>query len=325
MKYRQAPPNSLQLEPVEGCNLRCGFCGIRGIRASTGDRDNLSGPYKFMDLDTAAAVARQVRRAGWTPRIELAVHGEPTRHSELPGLVAVLRSGLPAKSPIMITTNGIPLLDDWDAKVAALYRAGADTIAVDDYKPHRCRAAVLGTDLPGVAVHRYPGGGTVANPHRRPRRGEKRLILIADIASETEGNHAHLSNHAGAAGPPDASRATQRCALPFRELTVRWDGSVALCCNDWRGVFKLGNVHTSTVEEIWHHPALYAARRRLMAGGRDFKPCQGCTHRTFRNGLLPDRMGKATMPPPRPGDDALLAGAVAGQPYTLPVLRSWER
>ncbi|MFC0041026.1 SPASM domain-containing protein [Actinomadura rayongensis] len=325
MDYRQPPPNSVQVEPVEGCNLRCAFCGIRGIRASTGDRDHLSGPYRFMELDTAASIGRQVTRAGWSPRIELAVHGEPTRHPDLPGLVAALRRGLPAKSPIMITTNGVPLLDDWDAKLAALFRAGADTIAVDDYKPHRCRAAVLGTGLPGVAVHRYPEGGPGANPHRRPRRGERRLILIADIASETEGNHAHLSNHAGAAGPPDASRSAERCALPFREITVRWDGSVALCCNDWRGAFKLGNVRAAPLGELWHHPALYAARRRLMAHGRDFAPCAGCTHRTPRNGLLPDRMGKAAMPPPRPGDDALLAGVVAGQPYTLSVLRPWER
>ncbi|QXJ19627.1 SPASM domain-containing protein [Actinomadura graeca] len=323
MDYVQDPPNSVQIEPVEGCNLRCSFCGIRGIRA-TGDRENLSGPYRFMDTGTAATIARQVARAGWSPRIELAVHGEPTKHPRLPELVAAIRLALP-RAPLMITTNGIPLLDAWEAKVVALFDAGADTIAVDDYKPHRCRAAVLGTELPGVAVYRYPSGGTVANPHRRPRRGERRLILIADIASETEGNHAHLSNHAGAAGPPDASRAAERCALPFREITVRWDGSVALCCNDWRGKFKLGNVHDTPLGELWHHPALYAARRRLMASGRDFAPCQGCTHRTFRNGLLPDRKGRATMPPPRPGDDALLAGAVAGQPLTLPVLRSWER
>ncbi|WP_159944792.1 MULTISPECIES: radical SAM/SPASM domain-containing protein [unclassified Nocardiopsis] len=321
--YHQPPPNSVQLEPVEGCNLRCSFCGIRGIRESTGDRDNLSGPYRCMSLDTAATIARQIAVAGWNPRVELAMHGEPTKHPALPDLIRIIRSHLP-RQPIMVTTNGLPLLEGWPDSVGALFAAGADTVAVDDYRPHKARAAVLGTRLPGVDVYRYPEDGSVASAHRRPRRGERRLILIADISQADEGNHSNLSNHAGAAGPPDERYANQRCANPFREMAIRWDGSVAICCNDWRGAFKLGNVHATPVDELWQHPAMGAARRRLYAGRRDFAPCKGCTHRTYRNGLLPDRMGQDELEPPRAGDDALLASAVAGPTFTLPIRRRWE-
>lgn len=322
MSYTQQPPFCIQMEPVEGCNLRCSFCGIRGIREA-GVRENLSGPYKNMSEDTAATVARQVRELGWNPRFEFAMHGEPTMHPRLWRLVAIVRYYLPV-APIMITTNGIPLLRDWAHEIERLFSAGATVIAVDDYKPYRAREAVLNTDIPGVVVHRYPEGGPEANPHRRPRKGEKRLVLIKDIGEAEEGNHSHLSNHAGSGGAPDTSRIGERCALPFRELSVRWDGNVALCCNDWRGVFKLGNVESDGLEKIWFHPAMEAARRKLLAGQRDFGVCKGCTHRTYRNGLLPDQKGRKTLPEPTARDERIIAEACAGASYTAPVLRKWE-
>lgn len=321
--HPQDPPNCIQVEPVEGCNLRCGFCAIRAIRGATGDRDNLSGPYRHMGLETAAAIGRQAARAGWRPRIELAMHGEPTLHPRLPQLVALLRGHLP-KSPILLTTNALPLLDRWEHHLTGLYAAGCDTIAVDDYRPHQARPYVLRTQLPGVAVHRYPEGGPPGNPHRRPRAGERRLILIKDISEAHTGNHSHLSNQGGLAAPPDPARNHERCALPFREISVRWDGNVALCCNDWRGQFKLGNIHRTPLAELWQHPAMQAARRHLYAARRDFHPCQGCTHRSYRNGLLPDKLGQRTLPPPDAADDQAIAAALAGAPYTAAAPRRWE-
>lgn len=321
LAHKQDPPNSVQVEATEGCNLRCSFCGIRGIREA-GDRDNLSSPYRYMQPGTALCIAKDIKRAGWNPRIEFAMHGEPTMNRNLPELVQIFRYYLPYV-PIMVTTNGIPLLADWNKKISQLFEAGASTIAVDDYKPHRCREAVANTMLPGVAVYHYPQDGPPANPHRRPKRAEKRLILVQAIDEADHGNHSHLSNHAGAAAPPDPTF-QERCALPFREISVRWDGSVALCCNDWRGEYKIGSVTRSYLATLWQSEAFNAARRALYQGERGFRPCHGCTHRTYRNGLLPDKLGKQEMDPPHPGDGEIIAACLAGEPFTAPVRRKWE-
>jgi hypothetical protein len=312
----------MQVEATEGCNLRCSFCGIRGIREA-GGRGDLSGPYRFMTPATAALAAQQARQAMWNPRVEFAMHGEPAANPDLPLLVSAFRQALP-RAPIMITTNGIPLLGRWRSAVSDLYDAGADTIAVDNYRPYRCEPSVLGTVLPGVGVYRYPQGGPLGNPHRRPARHERRLVLVQDISQAEDGTHAHLSNHAGAAGPPDPSRDRERCALPFREISVRWDGSVALCCNDWRGAYKAGTVADPGLPAIWEGPAFAAARSHLYRATRDFAPCQGCTHRTYRNGLLPDKHGREDWPAPTADDEAAIAAALEGDPYTAPVRRKWE-
>lgn len=316
-------PNSIQLEPTEGCNLRCGFCGIHGIR-SKGPAGDLSGPYKFMTLATAQAIAGQLLflrdQQGWNPRIEIAMHGEPTMNPALLGIVSLMRKAIGWKGYMLMTTNGIPLLGDFQAKVDRLFAAGLNTIAIDDYRPHPVREAFEAwKGSPWKARH---PADPEANPHRRETG--QRLILVEDISQADTGNHSHLSNHAGCAAEPDYSMQGEKCALPFREMSIRWDGSIALCCNDWRGTYRAGHVDEG-IQATWEGEAFGAARRKLYAGERDFGPCHGCNHRTYRNGLLPDRMGRDTMGPPTEADAALIDHLANGTTLTPVVLRRWEK
>lgn len=325
MTYTQAPPFSIQVEPVEGCNLRCGFCGIRGIREATGDRANLSGPYNFMELDTANAIARQLAQLEWTARVEFAMHGEPCRHPQLHTIVALFRSHLP-RTQLMVTTNGLPWMEHAagpHAYLDRLYEAGCNVVALDDYRPHVVAPHVR--DYTGATVREYPED-THGNPHTRHPRGTRLLSIIRDISESSEGTHAHLSNHAGSAAPRNTNARGKRCANPFREIAVRWDGSVALCCNDWRGQFKVGHAVDDGLEKVWHAPVLYAARRFLYQGDRaGLEPCAGCDHLSPRVGLLPDKHGKVRLPRPDDADRAAVAAAVAGETLTPVVLRRYER
>lgn len=323
--YRQAAPNAIQMESCEGCNLRCGFCGIRGITEKGPDGGSLppDGKNHYMTEATAEVVAEQLLHLAWNPRIEWAMHGEPTLNPALPAMLSMMKAYRP-DSPQMVTTNGIPMLENWEARVTELFTSGADTVAVDNYRPYRCEEAFDAVTIPGVAKGRYPEEGPAFSPHQRPRSGERRLILVKDLLEAQEGNHATVFNHAGSAYPKDPL-AKGRCAKPFRELSVRWDGNVAICCDDWRGEFKVGNVLTEGIEAIWHDPAMYAARRMLYSGVRDAGPCEGCTHRSFRVGLLPDKTGQEELAAPSPEDYELIAQATADGTYAEPVLRRWEK
>lgn len=324
MSESQAPPYVVTFEPTEGCNLRCHFCGVASIRGP-GDRGDRSGPYRFMPVDTARRVAQQMREYGWNSRIEFAMHGEPSLNVELPAIVAAIREHLPTAN-LMLITNGIPLMErGWVDTVTALYDAGLSAIALDDYPPHRVSVEARAHPIRGVEMYEYPADPR-GNPHRRRARNARPLLSIMEsIDKASEGNHKTINNGTGCAGPPIPEPLAKRCTRPFREFQVRWDGNIALCCNDWRGEYKIGNVLESDVEELWQSAPFRSARRLLYAADRDFGVCRGCDYfGGFRPGLLPDQTGQATLPAPDDDDRAIAEHAMVGASFTAPVERKWE-
>ena len=321
-KYRvQEPPFCIQIELTEGCNLRCSFCGLQGIRAE-GEKN-----YKTMKPETLVACLSAVRDAGWKPRLEFAMHGEPTMHPDYVGMIRVAREHAP-RSQIMMTSNGGGLLrrPGPTANVLALFEVGLNILALDNYRGvgivPKIENALLETDL---TVYQYPANPD-GNPHQRHNPRTTRFVsIVADIEESSKGTHATLTNHAGCGLPPLAEPLMKQCAKPFRELGIRWDGAVAMCCNDWRGMMKCGNVNDTPVDQIWQGSAMGAAREKLYAGQRDFGPCKVCDYTTYRNGLLPDNTGQVTVHRPDRQTEADIAAALRGKPYTEPRLREWER
>lgn len=339
---RQEPPNSLSFELSMGCNLRCAFCGIAGIQEKQGHG------YKFMAAETMRSAMQQVAALGWGSRIGFAMRGDPTMHPDYAGMVAITHEYRPRATKLMLTNAGGLLTKPGPvANVRALFDAGLNVLGLDHYQnvgyvPKVLKSIedktgelqtgetyALGPDEQPFAFHEYPQDPD-GNPHARRKPGTRMLVRIRDIAwtekTDKKGNHNRLSNHAGAGAPPNNRMQGKRCALPFRQLAIHWDGSVAVSCNDWRGEYYCGNVLTDGVEGVWQSRAFGAAREALYAGRRDLlKPCAGCDHRSYRVGILPDHIGKATMHKPDKQTLEDIRIATEQGPRTTPVLRPWEK
>jgi radical SAM protein with 4Fe4S-binding SPASM domain len=317
--YPQPAPFAIQVELSEGCNLACPFCGINGIREKPGKL------YQFMKEETLRSLITQVKELKWNPRIEFAMHGEPTMHPGFVDMVKLVYEIHP-KLHIMMTSNGGGLIrgEGTVANISKLFQYGLNVLALDDYdgikivgkiRPHLDRIC---SDL-DIKWYEYPKDAE-GNPHRRG--GDPFISVIADISKQSAGTHSYLNNHCGAAGPLDMNM-SGRCAKPFREMAVRWDGSVAICCEDWRGQYKCGNIENGLLE-VWHSEAFEGARRRLMLGQRDFGSCAGCTARSYRVGLLPDKYGQHSMDLPDDESNAAIEKAYGGSPLAQVVKRPWE-
>jgi len=323
MRYpiEQPPPFAVQIELTEGCNLRCPFCAVSSIRTS-------QSIYKFLTVENARRIADGIGDAGWTPRIEFGMHGEPTINPNCCEIIYIFRRRLPG-SLMLLESNGTGFASNTISRLFDAFAAGLDNLAIEDYRHAkmcariRSRASEHPVDFSevGVFIYDYPRDPE-GNPHRRGKN--KKLIFLADPTVAKIGTHSQVHNSAGLAKPPLTRPPTTRCAKPFRELAIRWDGNVALCCNDWRGWYKIGNVLQTPVEELWQHSAFNAARLKLYHGQRDFGPCNGCDARSYRVGLLPDKFGKAKLPEPDDGTLRTIKRALSGGTYTLPVLREWE-
>ncbi len=330
MTYKQDPPFAVQIELSEGCNLYCDFCGLQGIR--TKEEKN----FKFMTRNTAKVIAKSIAELGWNPRIEFAMHGEPTMNPDFIKIVRRFRRHLPDQQ-LMMTSNGGGLLRPPGIiqNLQDLFDAGLNVFAFDAYEYVKIKDKVdealeqsYTTDHFGGAlgwdVYRYPDDPK-RSPHNRYGSDARIFIRVKDISKADEGTHSSLNNHCGSGSAPLKEPLEARCAKPFRELSFRWDGSVALCCNDWRGVYKCGNILETSLDDIWQSDEFNAARRFLIRGERGaLSPCNVCDAKSYRVGLLPDKKGKVKLRAPDYTDEEIVEEATQGKALTVAVVRPWE-
>lgn len=328
-KYKQDPPFSIQVELVEGCNLACSFCGMQGIRDNGANGPDFihgfnSKPYKFMTTITARDIANQIRENEWNPRIEFAMHGEPTLNPKRVRIVEIFRETCPWLSLMMTSNGGGLLLSPGPTEnIDALMNAGLNTLLLDHYNHVKIVDKILNKYSGKYSISYYPQDKK-ANPHQRRKPKDHNIVICQDISDKPGGTHSTLSNHTGCAFPRNDAQAGKRCAKPFREMAIRWDGSVAICCVDFRGVYKCGNVNRIGIQKIWYSKQFESARKAMYHGMRVFAPCIGCNDRSYRTGLLPDKLGKEILPKPSKKDWAIINDANSGKSYTRPIKRPWE-
>lgn len=311
----QDDPFCIQIELVEGCNLLCDFCGVSGIRSHVAD-------YKFMTYNMAHIVVDRILESGWNSRIEFAMHGEPSVHPNLLQILPIFRDRLP-KHQLMMTSNGSGF--QTPERIQAVFDAGLNVLAIDQYGTAGWNDKVSKAVYEScIKWYNYPQEKE-GNPHKRHPKGAQLIALIEDISSAKKGNHAVLNNHCGAGMPKDESQAGKRCAKPFREFSIRWDGKVSICCNDFRGEACAGDILEDSLDTIWNGDVFTAARHYLYHGMRLFTPCKGCNATSYRVGLLPDKLGKEDLSLPLSSHQTAVEGALQIPPLAPIVKRDWEK
>lgn len=315
----QSAPFTVQIEPVEGCNLGCSFCGLRGMR------EKGTKPWNFMTVSTAEDIAKKLASANWTAKIIFAMHGEPTLNPKLFDIVGTFRHYLPTNI-MHIITNAHGIVKDEDGivnYVEKLRSAGINHLLLDNYSEDGDWSKVI--KALGDAYNIYYLGQDKTPMFRSDAKFS--VIVLPPITTTNVGLMHSLANHAGAAFPLDRKYNDHRCTKPFRELSFRYDGNVALCCDDFRGEYPIGNIHDyHKVEDLWNNVRFRVARVMLYNKDRGFRPCDGCTNRSMRVGLLPDKLGKETLP--KITDDVRMAAQLVSEDGPLSkiiIKRKWEK
>lgn len=283
-------PYSIQIEFVEGCSRICSFCGIQSIR-------NKAGNFKMMDSNLAKKIAFEISIFCPNARIEFAMHGEPTMHKDYIGMINIFRNALPITN-MQLTTNGVRFRKgNMKEEVLKIFDAGIDYIILDTYYPERDelrKAAFEINGQDGIVVEDFyddwvPNGKSPWHNHHR--KIKKTVLLMDDLqARDGEISSRQIVNHAGnnKGKPQMAEPLKKTCTMPFRELSITWNGNINLCCQDWKHELVIENVGQKTIEEIWHSERFEAGRAMLQNKNREMKPCNKCDIGSgSRSGLLP--------------------------------------
>lgn len=67
-----------------------------------------------------------------------------------------------------------------------------------------------------------------------------------------------------------------QCILPYKQMIIRPDGKVSLCCNDPYGKNTLGDVSKDTLVSVWNNQRFNMVRDCLYKGRREWKHCEYC-------------------------------------------------
>lgn len=307
-KYK---PNMIQIETVQGCNRHCSFCGTAGMEQA----------FHFAELATIKHTCKLIREADLNCRILLAGHGEPTLHPRLVKIVQIIRRYLP-DNMIHLFTNGT-IIAKRPEMVVELFAAGLNDLVFDEYSDSRIGEFVRNNSICNGFEIFEQGNGVPLFAEKK--KGTQRICITPPIDGDGNTASRKLNNHCGAGMRPLDEPLNAKCAIIFRDMFIRWDGNIAICCNDFRGEYFVTNIlNCGTLYEAYFHKRLESARKFIILGNRKaVHPCDVCNAKPIRPGLLPDARGKVKLSAPSSDDYSIVNSNIV--PLAKIVNRKWEK
>jgi len=263
-------PEIVQIESTNLCNAKCVFC----------PRDEMQRTQGVMSFELFRKVVDECAELGIT-HVRMHNYGEPFMDRQLTEKVRYAKQkGI---REVGMISNGSLITD----KVArAMIEAGLDAIniSVDASGKEVFDSTRLGLNYDKV----------IANVERlvaiRKELGKTRPKLILSFVRQNNSadeqafiehwrkvaDKIHITDlHNWAGTLNKESDVNYPCYRPWLTFTVLWDGRVSLCCADFDGRNVLGNLNTSTIQEVWNaEPYRNARKAHLESGGPDI--CRSC-------------------------------------------------
>ncbi len=274
-------PNNMQVELVFGCQMNCDFCGQYSVR-----KNGVGRVINFMKFELARLIANEIGK--WFKkgkRIEFAMHGEPTLHPELLSILDMFRFHHPL-GQLQVTTNGVTLLQN-KVDIKDIMRE-TNILIIDTYTNREELIDIANSS--GYPVYDYYEDPKGPNPYHYHSAKFKGIFLFDDLGKVNKKRLARIIlNHAGNSNvqllkdkygiPIITDWLQKKCSRPFRELTINWDGTVSVCCLDFRHEFIVGKFGKRSLEDIWNDLIFNIARNLLYNKYRGFLPCYRCDYK----------------------------------------------
>jgi radical SAM protein with 4Fe4S-binding SPASM domain len=254
----------LQLETTNICNSHCTFC----------PHDKLKSFGDMTDELYTKIIWEASRLPGLTSLIPM-LTGEPFCDKKILERLKFASKSLPRAS-IQLYTNGSLLTKEILDQLKEIPRFGLN-ISLNGLNPET-RKKVMGLDDWFHVVQMCNYVEKVGIPHRIT------AVATPEVTQDelegfikAGGTIIQYQSWAGQQYPHERKRWTS-CTRAMNYMTVRYDGSVCLCCFDPFGKVIFGNLNTQTLEEVWNskkHQDLILKHKE--GRGNVLNLCEECT------------------------------------------------
>ena len=258
-------PRQLAIETVNHCNAECVMCPYPQMKRHKGT----------MSKEVHRLIINKI--AAWNAPIETISHagmGEPLLDKRIEQKI-IYEKQIFTNAKVAIYSN-VSVLNE--KRAGQILESGVDILSVslNGYSKEVYES-----------VMKLPFERTLANLNRFIKMNDERGHLIQINVSlvptehhsekEIENFCSHWEGRVdGVIVPPyigwggyfdlGVRKEQYPCRYIFEVLQIDWDGTVAMCCEDFETKYPLGNLKEQGPQEVFNSPTLQEQRRRMVDG-----------------------------------------------------------
>lgn len=244
LQGKQVLFDHVEIETVNRCNGGCDFCPV--------SKKNDTREYKVMSRQLFEKIIDQLAEINYSGKIALFSNNEPFLDEDILDKHKYARERLP-NARMHLFTNGTLLKLEWFIEIMNYL----DELIIDNYQQE------LKLIKPCEEIVKYC--------EQHPELKKKVTIVLRkphEILSSRGGDAPNRKNL--------VSYGEDRCILPYKQLIIRPDGKVSLCCNDPLGKNTLGDLSKESIMDVWYNDRFKMVRKCLYEGRKNWKHCEYC-------------------------------------------------
>jgi len=201
------------------------------------------GPSEFMSNEIFEKVIQRLEEIKWSGRIAFHITNEPMKDIDLERKIKIITTRLPNAIPTLLTNGDFLSMDRADAMVAA----GLLRCTITRHEP----VGALWDKRVRETIKKYP-----------------RVFRLHTVTNSNKINPGGISD--GFVAKQLTNCYSTSCALP-----IRYDGTVAPCCCDYKRELSLGNISKESLVDIIAN--FRSMQKQLRDGDRPWDICKKCT------------------------------------------------
>jgi len=236
--------NHVEIETINRCNGTCSFCPV--------SKGNDTRVLKQMPWELFTNIIDQLAALEYSGRIALFSNNEPFLDPNIIEKHKYVREKLPF-ARMHLFTNGTLLNMEKFVQIMQYL----DELIIDNYHQE------LQLIKPCKEIYQYC--------EEHPELKQKVTIVLRKRDEILSNRGGDAPNREDTVSYPNA-----KCVLPFKQLIIRPDGKVSLCCNDPLGKNTLADLTKETLVEAWNNPRFQMVRKCLHEGRKGWKHCEFC-------------------------------------------------
>lgn len=280
-------PLDVIAETANACNLRCLMCYHADDDLPVTKTTNTS----VMGMDTFKKIVDECAKHG-LPALKLSWRGEPMLNKNFTEMIRYAK----AKGILEVTSlTNATLMNENICREIVSAKLDQLIISIDGFSKEIYEKIRVGADF-NVVMNNVMTLLKVRNKARKP------FIRIQYTESavnrhETADFYAFWKDKVDEVsisycqdfGSPDKNIPEKSpihefcCEQIFQRLTVMTDGTVNVCATDVMGSLAIGNVHDSSLFDLWHGSKISKLRELHRSGKYYLSPmCRICANNTFK-------------------------------------------